>query len=45
MLLDKPEGGKQWLLSLRDRPYKEAAAILCELPGVGPKVVLHSEDD
>lgn len=38
LLLAKPEGGRQWLLSLRDKPYKEAAAALCELPGVGPKV-------
>ena len=33
-----PGGGENWLLSLRDVPYKEASAALTELPGVGPKV-------
>ncbi|KAK9863991.1 hypothetical protein WJX84_001937 [Apatococcus fuscideae] len=37
-LRSKPEGGAAWLCSLRDVPYPEAAAALCTLPGVGPKV-------
>ncbi|DBA86490.1 TPA: hypothetical protein ACH3X2_005469 [Trebouxia sp. C0005] len=37
-LLAKPGGGKQWLYSLRNVPYKEASEALCELPGIGPKV-------
>ncbi len=37
-LLAKPGGGRQWLYSLRNVPYKEAAEALCELPGIGPKV-------
>lgn len=38
MLLAKPDGGREWLLSLRDMPYREASEALCELPGIGPKV-------
>ncbi|KAL3141464.1 hypothetical protein ABBQ32_005027 [Trebouxia sp. C0010 RCD-2024] len=37
-LLAKPGGGQQWLLSLRDIPYKEASEALCQLSGIGPKV-------
>ncbi|CAB3977915.1 N-glycosylase DNA lyase-like [Paramuricea clavata] len=29
---------KDWLISLREVPYEEAHAALCELPGVGAKV-------
>ena len=36
-LLAKPDGGRQWLLSLRGVPYKEASEALCQLPGIGPK--------
>lgn len=32
-LLEKPEGGVSWLLSLRDKPYAEAHEALCSLPG------------
>jgi hypothetical protein len=35
-LLDKPGGGRDWLLGLRDRPYAEAHEALCSLPGRGP---------
>lgn len=38
MLLQKQGGGGAWLHSLRGVPYPEAAAALCELPGIGPKV-------
>ena len=38
MLLAKPGGGREWLLSLRNAAYREAAEALCELPGIGPKV-------
>ena len=38
MLLVKPGGGQEWLLSLRGMPYREASEALCELPGIGPKV-------
>ena len=34
----KPEGGDQWLRSLRQVPYKEASNALMTLPGIGPKV-------
>lgn len=37
-LAAKPGGGSAWLLGLRDVPYPEAAAALCTLPGIGPKV-------
>ncbi|KAK9839369.1 hypothetical protein WJX84_000149, partial [Apatococcus fuscideae] len=37
-LQQKSEGGAAWLRSLRNVPYQEAAAALCTLPGVGPKV-------
>mmetsp|Transcript_6570 Transcript_6570/g.21916 ORF Transcript_6570/g.21916 Transcript_6570/m.21916 type:complete len:374 (+) Transcript_6570:95-1216(+) len=37
-LLAKEGGGHEWLLALRTAPYREAAAALCELPGIGPKV-------
>ena len=37
-LAAKPGGGDAWLLSLREAAYADAAAALCELPGVGPKV-------
>ncbi|GAX83730.1 hypothetical protein CEUSTIGMA_g11155.t1 [Chlamydomonas eustigma] len=37
-LRERPERGREWLLSLRDVPYEEAAAALCTLPGIGPKV-------
>eukprot|EP00879_Flechtneria_rotunda_P007898 GHRR01008275.1.p1 GENE.GHRR01008275.1~~GHRR01008275.1.p1 ORF type:complete len:589 (+),score=236.26 GHRR01008275.1:58-1824(+) len=37
-LLQKPEGGANWLLKLRDKPYEAAHAALCTLPGIGPKV-------
>jgi len=37
-LNEKEEGGHQWLMSLRDVPYKEAATELMTLPGIGPKV-------
>ena len=40
-LLAKPGGGRQWLYSLRDIPYREASEALCELPGIGPKVRMH----
>ena len=39
-LLDKEGGGRHWLYSLRDVPYREASQALCELPGIGPKVGL-----
>lgn len=42
-LLAKPGGGKQWLYSLRNVPYKEASEALCELPGIGPKVGMLSD--
>lgn len=32
-LLEQPEGGVSWLLSLRDKPYAEAHEALCSLPG------------
>ena len=31
-------GGQSWLLSLQEKPYKEAKATLMELPGIGAKV-------
>ena len=37
-LLQKPQGGEQWLLGLRGLPYSEAVGELCSLCGVGPKV-------
>lgn len=37
VLLAKPGGGSNWLLNLRNVPYREASEALCELPGVGPK--------
>ncbi len=37
-LLQKPQGGEQWLLGLRGVPYSEAVGELCSLCGVGPKV-------
>jgi endonuclease III len=37
-LLAKQGGGAAWLLGLRAVPYPEAAAALCTLPGIGPKV-------
>ena len=43
-LLAKPGGGRQWLLSLRDVPYREASEALCELPGIGPKASLPAFD-
>ena len=45
MLRDKPEGGDNWLLGLREVPYKEASAALCTLPGVGPKVAACVRED
>ena len=42
-LLAKPGGGRQWLYSLRNVPYKEASEALCELPGIGPKVGIYSQ--
>ena len=39
-LLDKPEGGRAWLLGLRDKPYAEAHEALCSLPGTC-STVLH----
>ncbi|XWS25103.1 hypothetical protein CRYUN_Cryun27aG0042300 [Craigia yunnanensis] len=38
VLQSKPDGGAQWLLSLRKLDLKEAIDALCTLPGVGPKV-------
>ena len=38
-LLQKPEGGDEWLLSLRKASYKEAVEALVSLPGIGPKVI------
>ncbi|GMH36261.1 hypothetical protein BSKO_04129 [Bryopsis sp. KO-2023] len=37
-LMSKPNGGENWLLGLRDVPYREASRELCTLPGIGPKV-------
>lgn len=37
-LNEMPEGGKAWLLSLRNVPFDQACEALCTLPGVGPKV-------
>eukprot|EP00891_Asterochloris_glomerata_P001075 jgi/Astpho2/1075/e_gw1.00017.36.1_t len=37
-LLQKPQGGEQWLQGLRGVPYAEAVGELCSLCGVGPKV-------
>ena len=37
VLLAKPGGGSDWLLNLRNVPYRQASEALCELPGVGPK--------
>lgn len=37
-LLEKEDGGAQWLHGLRQVPYPEASEALCTLPGVGPKV-------
>jgi len=37
-LRGKPGGGAAWLHALREAPYPDAVASLCELPGVGPKV-------
>ena len=31
-------GGRDWLLNLRNVPYDEAKASLMSLPGIGPKV-------
>ncbi len=36
-LLQKPGGGDEWLQSLRQAPYREAAEALTSLPGIGPK--------
>lgn len=44
-LLQKPEGGVQWLEQLRKVPYKEAVQALVTLPGIGPKVTLQPESD
>ncbi|XP_007019139.2 PREDICTED: N-glycosylase/DNA lyase OGG1 isoform X1 [Theobroma cacao] len=38
VLQSKPDGGAQWLLSLRKLDLGEAIDALCTLPGVGPKV-------
>ena len=38
VLQSKPDGGAQWLLSLRKLNLQEAIDALCTLPGVGPKV-------
>lgn len=38
VLQSKPDGGAQWLLSLRKLDLQEAIDALCTLPGVGPKV-------
>lgn len=40
MLLQKPEGGDEWLRSLRQIPYREAVEALISLPGIGPKACL-----
>lgn len=37
-LVNKPHGGREWLLSLRDVSFDQAVKELCTLPGVGPKV-------
>ena len=37
-LVNKPQGGREWLLSLRDVSFNQAVEELCTLPGVGPKV-------
>eukprot|EP00889_Picochlorum_renovo_P008524 jgi/Picre1/35554/NNA_003015.t1 len=37
-LRDMPEGGREWLLQLRNVGFDEAIEELCILPGVGPKV-------
>ena len=37
-LLDMPQGGLDWLLSLRHVSFDKAIEELCILPGVGPKV-------
>uniref|UniRef100_A0A061RIH6 DNA-(apurinic or apyrimidinic site) lyase n=2 Tax=Tetraselmis sp. GSL018 TaxID=582737 RepID=A0A061RIH6_9CHLO len=34
----KPQGGREWLVALRDAPLEEALAELQTLPGIGPKV-------
>ncbi|XP_015932595.1 N-glycosylase/DNA lyase OGG1 [Arachis duranensis] len=34
----KPEGGEEWLRSLRELDLEEVICALCTLPGVGPKV-------
>ncbi|OMO50697.1 hypothetical protein COLO4_37918 [Corchorus olitorius] len=38
LLRSKPDGGAQWLLSLRKLDLPEVIVALCTLPGVGPKV-------
>ncbi|XVF36959.1 hypothetical protein REPUB_Repub19eG0103600 [Reevesia pubescens] len=38
VLQSKPDGGAEWLLSLRKLDLQEAIDALCTLPGVGPKV-------
>ncbi|XP_047334616.1 N-glycosylase/DNA lyase OGG1 isoform X2 [Impatiens glandulifera] len=37
-LQSKPDGGVEWLSSLRKLNLREAVDALCSLPGVGPKV-------
>lgn len=37
-LMERQGGPETWLRSLKDASYEDAAAALCELPGVGPKV-------
>lgn len=37
-LRSKPEGGAEWLASLRKTDLQTAIDALCTLPGVGPKV-------
>lgn len=37
-LRSKPEGGAEWLASLRKTNLQTAIDALCTLPGVGPKV-------
>lgn len=37
-LQSKPEGGQEWLASLRKKDLQTTIDALCTLPGVGPKV-------
>lgn len=37
-LMSKVDGGRSWLMHLRELPYEQVVEELCQLPGIGPKV-------